>query len=169
MTVREVVSANVGRQIKLGFGSSFVYCDTISEKTEGEIAIISDLHLKQFGNNLKTAEIRLAAHKAKGEQKYVAEMVAKQKREYPRCNEEHFAKVFKLQYHEIIERYEAMIVSIHHAIDDFVSFLDADVLETYESQDEDALICKSGDNKRVNGSFWCCSEYRDCRKRNKYM
>ena len=169
MTVREVISANVGRQIKLGFGSSFVYCDTISEKTEAEIAIISDLHLNQFSNNLKTAEIRLAAHKAKGERKYVSEMLAKEKRESPRCNEEHFAKVFKELYYEIIERYEAMIVSINQAIDDFVPFLDADVLETYESQDEDALICKSGDNKRVNGSFWSCSEYRDCRKRNKYM
>lgn len=169
MTVREVISANVGRQIKLGFGSSFVYCDTISEKTEGEIAIISGLHLKQFENNLETAEIRLAAHKAKGERKYVSEMVTKHLREYPKSNEEHFAKVFKLQFYEIIERYEAMIVSIHQAIDDFVPFLDADVLETYESQDEDALICKSGDNKRVNGSFWSCSEYRNCRKRNKYM
>ena len=168
MTVREVVSANVGRQIKLGFGSSFVYCNLIDESSEKEIAIISGMYLENFKSNLTVYSGRLEQLKQKGEEKYVAEQLEKKIREYPRCNIEHFRKVFTEQYYESIDRNEALVVSIKWSIKNFVPFLDANVEETYESEDEDALIAISSDNKKVVGSFWSCGEYRECRAKGRY-
>lgn len=168
MTVRELLSANVGRQIKLGFGSSFVYCDMIDQYSEKDISIISGMYLKNFKSSLTVYSGRLDLLKEKGEEKYVSEQLRKKIREYPRCNVEHFQKVFKEQYYETIERTEALVESIKTSIKDFVPFLDSSIAETYESEDEDALIAISSDNKKVVGSFWSCEEYRKCRERGRY-
>lgn len=168
MTVRELLSANVGRQIKLGFGSSFVYCDMIGEKSEEEIEIISGIYLENFKTNLRIAEGRLEQLKKKGESKWVAEMLERKIKEHPKCDVEHSKKVFKEQYHESITRGEALIASLSRSIKNYIPFLDANVLETYESQDEDALIAISSDNRKVVGSFWTCDEYRERRAKGKY-
>ena len=66
MNIKEAIKDNVGRQIKLGFGSSFIYCDKVGEDTENEINHISNKYLAEFQRLKERAEKELDSIVKKG-------------------------------------------------------------------------------------------------------
>lgn len=168
MTVEKALSENFGRQVKLGFGSSFVYCDTVSKQSFDEIAEISQQYLTQFRNNLKSAKSRLKYIIEKGEESFVKENMEKELKKYEedkenghKPKEPHDEEYWSVEYYRKIGSIAKLIAETKKSIDMFIPFLEANVKETYESIDEDALIIISNANSRVVGAFWTCDEYRN--------
>lgn len=168
MTVEKALSENFGRQIKLGFGSSFVYCDTVSKQSFDDIEEISQQYLTQFRNNLKTAKSRLKYIIEKGEKSFVKENMEREQKKIDEdrrylktLKEPHDEEWWSVEYYRKIGSIAKLIAETKRSIDNFVPFLEAKVFESYESVDEDALIVISKANNRVVGAFWTCDEYRN--------
>ena len=47
MNIEKALSENMGRQVKIGFGSSFVYCDTVTKETFDVIESLSNEYLEK--------------------------------------------------------------------------------------------------------------------------
>lgn len=165
MTIREIISANIGRQIRIGFASSFVYADTASEDTFKEMEIITKHFHDVFNTQLKYLNYALNDLLKKGEEKYVVEMLERQEKEHTKRFE---ANYYRQMYRDEIASRKKSIAGYQFAVDNFVPFLDAEVSETLEALDEDALVVISKDNKRVIGAFWFCDEYRRAKAKGKY-
>lgn len=168
MTVEKKLSENFGRQVKLGFGSSYVYCNTVSKQSFDEIKEISDEYLKQFKSNLKQAISRLNLIIQKGEKSFVLENMKKEQKKIEeeiefgrKPKEPHDEEFWSVEYYRKIGSISKLIAETKKSIDMFIPFLEANVSETYESVDEDALIIISKANNRVVGAFWTCDEYRN--------
>lgn len=48
MTIKEYIESNMGQNVKIGFSEGFIYCDTISNKTLGELNGLSASYLQNL-------------------------------------------------------------------------------------------------------------------------
>lgn len=158
MTIEKAIAENMGEQVKIGFGSSFVYCDRVTRETIDIMAKLSDEYLERLKLSLKGTLSRFRGLINKGEETFIQEMISKEDREHVKPH--HTWDWWSLEYYRRIGNVARHIEKLKVSIDKYVPFLEAKVHETYPSIDEDALIIISKDNPCVVGSYWTIDEYR---------
>ena len=173
MTIKEFLDENKGINVKIGFGSCFVYCGTITPETSERLETYSDYYLEQFKNTRSEADTRIENYLTEGRARYIERRMIAQNSEYNRLRIESraFNRPFKfkrvpaedfgLMYDKYLNEAEQMRKRAEKSILRFVPFLDAEISEIYPSITEPALIVISKNNRRVNGRFWTIKEYRE--------
>ena len=158
MNIEKALSENMGRQVKIGFGSSFVYCDTVTKETFDVIESLSNEYLEKMKSILKTSKSRIKSLIAKGEENFIQENISKNLQEGDKVH--HDWDWWECEYYRKIGCIANHIDRLKRSIEMFCPFLEAKVYETYPSIDEDAIIIISKANPCVVGEYWTCDEYR---------
>ena len=172
MTIGEVLKANIGKEVRIGFGSCFVYCDTVTDKTFKELCNISGRYFELFEETRYRARMNVKTLEESGENAYVERYLKMQRENKARAIQEARAfrrpvyfnekprKYFIEQYKKELQNANALYKRADKAINKFVPFLDADATEVYSSITDFATIIISKDNPRVIGQYWSSDEYR---------
>ena len=173
MILRDILPDFEGYDIKVGFGSSFVYCDTYTDKTVPEIEFQSESELERMKTRLSTLESQMHLVQKNGfdkyaQKKYIAECarvdnynfdpknVDRAKKKYP--DESLFYEKLRVKYGNL----KSNIRSLRRRIKEFVPFMDREIEEIYDSCCEpQTKILVGKKNGYVDGDFWDSQEYRD--------
>ena len=158
MNIEKALSENMGRQVKIGFGSSFVFCDKVTKETFDVMANLSDEYHERLKSSLKVTLSRFRSMVVKGEEVFIQENIAKEDREHVKPH--HSWDWWSLEYFRRIGNIARHIEKLKLSIEKYVPFLEAKVSETYPSDYEDALIIISKDNPCVVGAYWTVEEYK---------
>lgn len=173
MKISDFLEEHKGEYVKIGFGSCFVYCDKITDKTPKALTILSENYLEQFKATREEADNRIANYLSEGRANYVERRMSSQRSEYKRFQIEarvlnrpfKFKRIseegFGRMYDQYLNDAEQLRKKAEKSILKFVPFLDAEIAEIYPSISEPATIIISKNNRRVNGRYWTVKEYRE--------
>ena len=182
--LKEILPQFDGYDIKVSLGTSFVYCDTYSDKTASEIEFQSDYELNRLHKMLEKNEkqqkaIQKVGFRKYAEKKWLSECakiddynydpdnIDRTKKEYP--DEEDFIECMRVKY----DKLKSSIRTTRRRIKEFKPFLECEVIETRDAirPNTKIIVCK-GD---IVGDFWDVDEYRDrdkngrCKSKYKLM
>lgn len=166
MKVIDFMLDHIGEPVNLGFRSSFVYCDIVSEDIGAELARLSDNWLTNEINMLHYG-IEKHDHLVANEiNKYVDREIMRwvsRNRTHdnpdPVCPRE-VKKRFKTSYYNRIKEINKNTATHKKAIEAFKPFGECDVKEVYTSTvDSKILIVIGKGNRYVIGKYWTRDEY----------
>ena len=166
MKVIDFMKDHIGKPVNLGFRSSFIYCDIVTEYIGAELARLSDnwltheIDLLRDGIELRDSLI------ARGVNKYTDREVARWVSRHrsldkpdPTCPREVIKKI-KTSYYSKIKRLNKDIATYKKAIETFKPFGECEIKEVYTSTaDFKTLIVIGKGNRYVIGKYWTREEY----------
>lgn len=166
MKVIDFMLDHIGKPVNLGFRSSFIYCDIVSEDIGSELARLSaEWHDHEVGLLLNGIDARDSLI-YKGVNKYTDREVARWVSRHrsldnpdPVCPREVIKKI-KTSYYSKIKRLNKDIATYKKAIETFKPFGECEVKEVYTSTvDFKTLIVIGKGNIYVIGKYWTREEY----------
>lgn len=159
MKIKEFLEAHKGQIVHIGFGSSFVYCDYVTDETFIEIEHISDRSYKNlFVMKDKTLKV-LGSLRKQGKTRFVETSLERWRKDNNREPTQRVINNFGDMYDKLIATKEQAIKNYDKAIESFIPFLDVTVEEEYPSELSSATICIGKEDKFVCGDYWDREEY----------
>lgn len=166
MKVIDYMLDHIGKPVNLGFKSSFVYCDIVTEDICAELAHLSADWLNHEIDMLHDSEKKRDRFITLGVNKYadneITRWACKHRTKddpFPDCPRE-VKKRIKSQYYAAIKSLNKEITNYKKAIKTFKSFGECEVKEVYTSTaDFKTLIVIGKGNKYVIGKYWTREEY----------
>lgn len=166
MKVIDFMLDHIGKPVNLGFRSSFVYCDIVSEDIGEELAQLSNdwlAHEIDLLHNGIEAHDRLVAM---GVNKYADKEASRwivthrtHENPDPKCPRE-VIKRAKTSYYSRIKAINKDVATYKKAIETFKPFGECEIKEVYTSTaDFKTLIVIGKGNKYVIGKYWTREEY----------
>ena len=171
MKLREVLDIYRGCKVKIGMGTSFVYCDEWNgtEDDIKELNELSEYERKLFDIRIKKYKSELNYMRKMGREKWAAQHYEQYIRKINALrntsslfgsNDSHYnIDEFKRRYDSKVGNLSATIQNTQNKKKKFVPFMDCEVKEIYGSiiyDDVMIIVCKNG----VAGRFWDIEEYR---------
>ena len=166
MKIIDFMLDHIGKPVNLGFRSSFVYCDIVSEDIVVELANLSaewlnhEIGLLRNGTELRDSLISMGVNKYTDRE--VVRWISRHRsldNPDPVCPRE-MIKRFKSQYYNRIKSLNKDIATYKKAIDTFKPFGECEVKEVYTSSaDFKTLIVIGKGNRYVIGKYWTREEY----------
>lgn len=176
MKVLEFMLDHIGKPVNLGFRSSFVYCDIVSEDIGAELARLSDYWLTHeidlMHNGIEARDSLIYRGVNKYTDREVARWIARHRSHDdpdPVCPREVIKKI-KASYYSKIKRLNKDIATYKKAIETFKPFGECEVKEVYTSTaDFKTLIVIGKGNRYVIGKYWTREEYLNDNKKEVFF
>lgn len=168
MTVLDAIDAHKGEYIKVGFGTSFVYCDTANDDAKDAVDDAGRSWLLRSKKKLRNRRCCRDEIMRKGVEKYIQEQYLKEmkKEALSAWKSSREPKPVDIEFirkrtNKYIHRLNSDIKGYENRIASYRPFLDLEVTEEYPScADEGCTIIVADHGLQVQGMFWDREEYR---------
>lgn len=168
LTVLDAINEHDGEYIKVGFGTSFVYCDTANDDAKDAIDDAGRAWLLRSKKKLRNRrccrdEIMRKGIEAYIQEQYLKEMKKEALRAWTSSREPKPVDIefIRNRTNKYIYRLNTDIKGYEQRIASYRPFLDLEVTEEYPSCAEDGCTIIVADHGlQVQGMFWDREEYR---------
>jgi hypothetical protein len=166
MKVIDFMLEHIGEPVNLGFRSSFVYCDIVSEYIGADLTRLSDewltheIDLMRSGIEAHDRLVDLGIGKYTDREvvRWIARHMSLDNPE-PKCPREVIKKI-RTSYYNKIKSINKEVATHKKAIDSFKPFGECEVKEIYTSTaDFKNLIVIGKGNRYIIGKYWTRDEY----------